>query len=106
MFPPPVLFETWELFPWCQFKVTGLELLWGSCSFRQDFTSRAPEDLVDLLKDGYAQLSCMYREHVCNVFKLLISNSMDEELQKVGSFSEVTQTSGFNVVQQELKKER
>lgn len=48
----------------------------------------------------------MHREHVCNVFKLLISNSTDEELQKVGSFSEVTYTSGFNVVQQELKKER
>lgn len=48
----------------------------------------------------------MYREHVCNVLKLLISNSTDEELQKVGSFLEVTLVSGFNVVQQELKEER
>lgn len=62
----------------------------GKCSFRQNFTAEAPEALVDLLKDGDAQLPCVYREHVCNVFKLLISDSMDAELQKVGSFSEVT----------------
>lgn len=60
------------------------------CSFRQNFTAEAPEALVDLLKDGDAQLPCVHGEHGCNVFKLLISDSMDAELQKVGSFSEVT----------------
>lgn len=89
--------------PRVQFKVTGLELLWGSAVL--DKTSLL-KLLRLLLKDGAAQLPCVYREHVRNVFKLLISDSMDAELQKVGSFSEVTQTSGFDVVQQELKEER
>lgn len=62
----------------------------GKCNFRQNFTAEAPEALVDLLKDGDAQLPCVHREHVCNVFMLLISDSMDAELQKGGSFLEVT----------------
>lgn len=69
-------------------------------------TCQAPQDPVGLLKAVDADLYGTYTEPVCNVFKLLILNNKAEELQKVGSFSEITQTSGFNVVQREPKKKR
>lgn len=60
MFHPLPLFNTWELFP--QGLVQGYTTVtaMGKYSFRQNFTAEAPEALVDLLKDGDAQLPCVY----------------------------------------------